>query len=60
MKKEILWWLQRNKAKATASGQKIDKVEATTVNDSELTLNELRAKYPDIKARSKAEFLKQL
>lgn len=34
--------------------------ETKEVNDNDLSLKELREKYPDIKARSKKEFLSKL
>ena len=40
--------------------KRMGKVVTKEANDNDLTLQELRKKYPDIKARSKKEFLSKL
>ena len=54
MKNEFLEALKRNKA--TQMGRIVNK----SVSLDDMDLSELRDKYPEIKARSKAEFLKKL
>lgn len=40
--------------------KRMGKLVTKATNDNDLTLQELREKYPDIKARSKKEFLSKL
>lgn len=40
--------------------KRMGKLVTKEVNDNDLSLQELREKYPDIKARSKKEFLSKL
>lgn len=40
--------------------KRMGKLVTKTTNDNDLSLQELREKYPDIKARSKKEFLSKL
>lgn len=40
--------------------KRMGKVVTKATNDSDLTLQELREKYPEIKAKSKKEFLSKL
>jgi hypothetical protein len=54
MKNEFLEALKRNKA--AQMGRVVNK----SVSLDDMDLSELREKYPEIKARSKAEFLKKL
>jgi hypothetical protein len=54
MKNQFLEALKRNKA--AQMGRIVNK----SVSLNEMDLSELREKYPEIKARSKAEFLKKL
>jgi hypothetical protein len=54
MKNQFLEALKRNKA--AQMGRIVNK----SVSIDDMDLSELREKYPEIKARSKAEFLKKL
>lgn len=40
--------------------KRMGKLVTKDVNDNDLSLQELREKYPDIKARSKKEFLSKI
>jgi hypothetical protein len=54
MKNQFLEALKRNKA------AQMGRIVKKSVSLNEMDLSELREKYPEIKARSKAEFLKKL